>query len=70
MEDLRKNKLHTNHLRKLKWLDFLTLLKKNWVKILITILIGTILLLPTFSGNIIGLWFNKISTAIINNLTY
>lgn len=70
MEDLRKNRQQEKYMRKLKWLDFLSFIKKNWLKILLIIIFLTIFVFPSFVGNLIGLWFNKLATSILNNLTF
>lgn len=70
MEDLRRNLLDDKIKRIQKWNNFKKKLKKNWVFIVLLIIIICIFAFPSFIGNIFGIWFNKIATAFLNNLTF
>lgn len=70
MEDLRRNLLDDKIKRIQRWNNFKKNMKKNWVFIVLFIIIICIFVFPSFVGNIFGIWFNKIATAFLNNLTF
>lgn len=70
MEDLRRKKIQDEFERNKKIYQFFIFVKKNWLKILTILFIINVLVFPGFFGNVIGMWYNKFVTAILNNLTF
>ena len=70
MEDLRRNVLDEQIKRTQQWNNFKNKIKKKWIVILVFIIIICIFTFPEFIGNIFGIWFNKLATAFLNNLTF
>lgn len=70
MEDLRRNLLDDKIKRTQQWNNFKIGLKNKWVYIVLFIIFICIFIFPSFIGNIFGIWFNKIATAFLNNLTF
>lgn len=68
--DLRRNKKEKELKRNAFIGNILFFIKKNWGKLLISLLISFVIFFPQTAGNIIGYWFNIISNAIINNITF
>lgn len=70
MEDLRRNLLDDKIKRTQQWNNFKKGLKNKWVHIVLFIIFIFIFIFPSFVGNIFGIWFNKLATAFLNNLTF
>jgi len=43
---------------------------KNWIKILLFILLILIMIFPTFFGHIIGTWLNDFVTSFLSKITF
>lgn len=70
MEDIRSNDYRNKLKRRLLFDTILSFFKKNWIKIILTIVFGCLIFFPEFFGNITGGWFNKLVISFIENLTF
>lgn len=63
MEDIRfKNSNNNNQINALSiWL----FLKKNWIKILLIVLLLSIVTFPTFYGTLVGTWWTNFINAFV-----
>jgi hypothetical protein len=70
MDDQRIKYQNYKIKKSFKIFDFLKILNKNKIKIILIVLIITILLFPTFYGQITGNFINKLITAFTNQISF
>lgn len=69
MDDLRfSNKKKIRNRR--RFVDFISFIKKKWIKILLFLLLIFIIIFPDITGEIIGNWWNVLVNSFLKNLTY
>lgn len=62
MEDIRFKNSNNNQINALSiWL----FLKKNWIKILLIVLLLSIVTFPTFYGTLVGTWWTNFINAFV-----
>jgi len=70
MEDIR-NRNHRKRLkRRANFSTFIQFLQKNWIKMLLVVILFTLIFFPESFGSVVGEWFNKLVTAFIENITF
>ena len=70
MEDIRKRNYSNRLKRRANLSKFFIFLRKNWIKILLLVIIVLLIFVPTSVGSVVGEWFNKLVTAFVENLTF
>lgn len=70
MDDIRKINYGNRLKRRAKFSKYMILLKKNWIKIFLLLIILCLIFFPELVGSIVGEWFNKLVTSFIQNLTF
>lgn len=70
MEDIRKRNYGKRLKRRANVSRFFIFLKKNWIKIVLAIILICFIFFPATFGSVVGDWFNKLVTAFIENLTF
>ena len=70
MEDIRKRNYSKRLKRRADFSTFIRFLKKNWMKILLVVLVMCLIFFPTTFGSVVGEWFNKLVSAFIENITF
>lgn len=70
MEDIRVTEKRKNIDRKVKFFKILIWIQKNWLKILLFLVVVFLIIFPSLSGNLIGRWLNDFWSAFRHNLTF
>ena len=70
MEDIRVTEQRKNIDRKVKFFKILIWMKKNWLKILLFLVVVFLIIFPSLSGNLIGRWLNDFWSAFRHSLTF
>ena len=70
MEDIRYNKVKNKSDNKIKFKKFLFYFKKNWIKLLILVILILIIIFPNVLGQLLGSWWNDFATSFLQKLTF
>lgn len=70
MEDLRQKRHTANINNKAKIFKILNFFTKNWIKIVIALIIISTILYPHIIGSVLGNWLNSFVTSFLSKITF
>jgi hypothetical protein len=70
MDDIRKINYSKKLKRRANFSTFIRFFIKNWIKLILFIIIMLFLFYPNIVGSIVGEWFNELVTSFISKLTF
>jgi len=70
MDDIRKINYKNKLDRRAKFSVFLKFITKNWVKMLLVVIVISLIFFPEMFGSVVGEWFNKLVTSFVKSLTF